>query len=105
MPTYEYVCDACDHQFEEFQSITASPLRKCPECSRRKLRRLIGGGAGFIFKGSGFYSTDYRSEGYREAAKKDKESSTGKTEAKSDKKPETDSGKKSKKGKSKKEAA
>ncbi len=106
MPTYEYVCDACDHQFEEFQSITASPLRKCPECGKRKLRRLIGGGAGFIFKGSGFYSTDYRSDGYKEAAKKDKESSTGKTEAKSDNKSKGESGKKSsKKGKSKKEAA
>ena len=106
MPTYEYVCDACDHKFEEFQSITAPPLRKCPECSRRKLRRLIGGGAGFIFRGSGFYSTDYRSDGYKEAAKKEKEGATGKTEAKSDKKSKAESDKKgSKKDKPKKEAA
>jgi putative FmdB family regulatory protein len=101
MPTYDYVCDACDHGFEEFQSITASPLRKCPECGKLKLRRLIGGGSGFIFKGS-----DYRSEGYKEAAKKDKESSGGKTEAKSDKKSKGKSDKKdSKKSKAKKEAA
>jgi len=68
MPTYDYVCDACDHRFELFQSITAEPARKCPECGRLKLRRLIGPGAAIIFKGSGFYQTDYRSESYKTKA-------------------------------------
>lgn len=72
MPTYEYVCDACEHQFEEFQSITADPLKKCPACKKNKLRRLIGTGAAVIFKGSGFYQTDYRSDSYKKAAKADK---------------------------------
>ena len=72
MPTYEYLCDACAHQFEEFQSITAEPIRKCPKCGRKKLRRLIGPGAAIIFKGSGFYQTDYRSESYKKAASADK---------------------------------
>ena len=72
MPTYDYVCDACDHQFELFQSITADPLRKCPECGRLKLRRLIGPGAAIVFKGSGFYKTDYRSESYKKAAAAEK---------------------------------
>ncbi len=71
MPTYDYVCEACSHEFEHFQSITSSSLRKCPECGERKLKRLIGAGAGLLFKGSGFYITDYRSDGYKEAAKKD----------------------------------
>lgn len=69
MPTYDYVCDACGHSFEEFQSMTAETLEKCPECKKKKLRRLIGGGAAIIFKGSGFYETDYRSESYKEGAK------------------------------------
>lgn len=60
MPTYEYECKSCGHRFEIFQSITASPLRKCPECSTLALRRVIGPGAGIIFKGSGFYETDYK---------------------------------------------
>lgn len=72
MPTYDYVCDACEHQFELFQSITASPKRTCPECGRRKLRRLIGPGAAIVFKGSGFYQTDYRSESYKKAAAAEK---------------------------------
>ncbi len=72
MPTYEYKCDACDHEFEQFQSITAPSRRKCPSCGERKLRRLIGIGAGVIFKGSGFYQTDYRSEDYKKAAEADK---------------------------------
>lgn len=71
MPTYEYICDSCEHQFETFQSITADPLVKCPECGKKKLRRLIGTGAAIIFKGSGFYCTDYRSDSYRQAASKD----------------------------------
>jgi putative FmdB family regulatory protein len=72
MPTYDYVCDACDHKFELFQSITAEAEKKCPECGKRKLRRLIGPGAGFVFKGSGFYQTDYRSESYKKRAEADK---------------------------------
>jgi putative FmdB family regulatory protein len=83
MPHYDYHCDACDHEFEVFQSITADALRKCPECGRLKLRRLIGGGAAIVFKGSGFYQTDYRSESYKKAAAADKspaaKSSNGKT--------------------------
>jgi putative FmdB family regulatory protein len=73
MPTYEYLCGNCSHAFEKFQSITAAPVRKCPECGKMKVRRLIGCGAGIIFKGSGFYETDYRSEGYKKAAKSEKE--------------------------------
>jgi putative FmdB family regulatory protein len=69
MPTYDYQCEECKHSFEEFQSITAAPLRKCPTCGRNSLRRLIGCGAGVIFKGSGFYATDYRSKSYRDKAK------------------------------------
>jgi putative FmdB family regulatory protein len=81
MPTYEYACEACGHQFEQFQSITAAPIRKCPSCGKRKVRRLISGGSGFLFKGNGFYITDYRSEGYKQAAKKDSESASGKSES------------------------
>jgi putative FmdB family regulatory protein len=79
MPTYDYACNACDHQFELFQPITAEPAKKCPKCGRRKLRRLIGGGAAIVFKGSGFYKTDYRSESYKqgEAAEKKSSDSTG----------------------------
>ncbi len=75
MPTYQYQCDACDHEFEEMQSIKDEPLVKCPKCKKKKLRRLIGGGAGLIFKGSGFYITDYRSDSYKSAAKAEQESS------------------------------
>ncbi len=77
MPTYEYQCKNCKHLFEEFQSITAKPLKKCPECKKIKLQRLIGGGAGLLFKGSGFYITDYRSDSYKAAAKKDSGSGSG----------------------------
>jgi putative FmdB family regulatory protein len=62
MPTYEYACESCGYEFEEFQSITAPPLKKCPRCARRALRRLIGAGGGVIFKGNGFYQTDYRTD-------------------------------------------
>ncbi len=79
MPTYEYICDKCGHHFEQFQSISAKPLKTCPEalCPERtwgkgKVKRAISGGAGLIFKGTGFYATDYRSEKYKEAAKKEK---------------------------------
>ena len=78
MPTYEYACTACEYEFEAFHAITADPIRQCPECGEREVERLISGGAGLIFKGSGFYITDYRSDGYKEAAKKDKEAERGK---------------------------
>lgn len=68
MPTYDYICRACEHQFELFQSMNDPVKRKCPKCGKPKLERLIGTGAGVIFKGSGFYQTDYRSEGYKKAA-------------------------------------
>lgn len=74
MPTYDYACAACGHRFEEFQSMSSDPLKKCPECKKNKLERLIGTGAGVIFKGSGFYETDYRGSSYAEDAKKDSES-------------------------------
>ncbi len=74
MPTYEYQCDACQHNFDEFQSFSDPPLKKCPKCGKPKLRRLIGTGAAIIFKGSGFYQTDYRSESYKAAAKAEQES-------------------------------
>lgn len=75
MPTYEYQCNDCDIRFEKFQSITAEPIKQCPECGG-SVRRLISAGGGLIFKGSGFYTTDYRSEGYKKAEKKEKESSS-----------------------------
>jgi len=68
MPTYDYQCQACGHTFDEFQSMSAKPLKKCPACGKLKLKRLIGTGAGVIFKGSGFYETDYRSDSYKKAA-------------------------------------
>jgi len=84
MPTYEYQCDACEHNFDEFQSINDAPLKKCPKCKKQKLRRVFGTGAAVIFKGSGFYQTDYRSESYKSAAKADQETSkpadSGKTD-------------------------
>ncbi|MHC4740795.1 MAG: FmdB family zinc ribbon protein [Planctomycetota bacterium] len=76
MPTYEYVCGECGFELERFQSIMARPLRKCPECGKLKLQRLIGTGAGIIFKGSGFYETDYRSESYKKGAESEKKSET-----------------------------
>ncbi len=81
MPTYDYQCDDCGYTFEEFQSITAEPLTNCPKCQGH-VRRLIGAGNGFLFKGSGFYITDYRSEGY----KNDMQKAEGKSSASDDKK-------------------
>jgi len=69
MPTYEYECEACGATFERFQSITAEPVRRCPQCRRAKVRRLIGAGGGLLFRGSGFYITDYRSSDYQAKAK------------------------------------
>lgn len=105
MPTYEYICTKCGHEFEQFQSMADKPLTKCPseKCAKKKggrgaVKRKMSGGAGLIFKGSGFYITDYRSEGYKQAAKKESESSkpaatdskpSGKTESKPATKSET----------------
>jgi len=98
MPTYDYRCDACGHEFEEWQSFKDDPLTKCPQCGKKKLRRLFGSGAAVIFKGSGFYETDYRSESYKAAAKKDQESgkapaAEGGTAAKTDTNGTADAGK------------
>ncbi len=90
MPTYEYVCESCGHAFEKFQRITEDPIKVCPECSEKKVRRLIGSGAGLIFKGSGFYETDYRSESYKKSAKAETENTTGKTDTATSK-PKADS--------------
>ncbi len=90
MPTYDYVCGACDHKWELFQSIKANAIRKCPDCGRLKARRIIGAGAGIIFKGSGFYQTDYRSDSYKKAAAADKKASTP-SESKSDSGSKSDS--------------
>jgi putative FmdB family regulatory protein len=68
MPTYEYACSKCGHHFEQFQSMRDEPLKKCPKCHKLALKRLIGGGAGLIFKGSGFYITDYKNKGMAKAA-------------------------------------
>ncbi|MDR4507000.1 MAG: zinc ribbon domain-containing protein [Candidatus Brocadiaceae bacterium] len=99
MPTYDYRCDGCGHSFELFQSITADPIKKCSACGEMKARRIIGTGGAIIFKGSGFYQTDYRSEEYKSRAKKECDSArpespvketktnTG-TEAKTEAKPE-----------------
>ena len=88
MPTYDYECDACAHTFELFQSIKDPVKRKCPECGKLKLRRLFGTGAAVVFKGSGFYQTDYRSESYKKGAKAEKEA---KSEGKDKKKGKDDS--------------
>jgi putative FmdB family regulatory protein len=83
MPTYDYVCDSCSHEFEAFESIKADPQKTCPECAQPKLRRKIGAGAAILFKGSGFYQTDYRSESYKKRAEADKpgESKTSSSES------------------------
>ena len=96
MPTYEYRCDACGNTFERFQSMSAAPIRKCPKCGKNKVRRLISAGAGLIFKGSGFYITDYRDKSYTDSAKadtgekgsSDKSDKTDKAEKKSETKAE-----------------
>lgn len=97
MPTYDYVCDACDHKFEQFQSMKEDVLTKCPKCKKKKLRRLFGAGAAVVFKGSGFYQTDYRSESYKKSAAADKSSSGGgdSSGSSSSSTPKSDSGPKS----------
>jgi putative FmdB family regulatory protein len=89
MPTYDYVCGSCGYEFEQFQTITAKPVRKCPRCGREGVKRLIGVGAGIIFRGSGFYETDYRSESYKKAA--ENENKSGSDKAKETKSSSTDS--------------
>lgn len=89
MPTYDYKCNACSHRFEQFQSMKDKPLRKCPECGKSALERLIGTGGAIIFKGGGFYQTDYRSESYKKSAEAESkpaaaEPSDGGTPAKQD---------------------
>ena len=92
MPTYDYLCEACNHEFELFQSIKAEPEKKCPACGKKKLRRLIGPGAALVFKGSGFYKTDYRSETYKKAAAADKPGSSNGGGSSSGGKDNSDSG-------------
>lgn len=99
MPTYEYQCEKCGHGFEAVQSMSAAPLKTCPEdlCAKKKwgrgkVKKQIGAGAGLLFKGGGFYITDYRSEGYKKAAKSD--IAPAKSEAKAEAKPAAKSEKK-----------
>ncbi len=96
MPTYDYRCDACEHEWELFQSIKANPVRKCPECGKLKAKRIIGAGAGIIFKGSGFYQTDYRSKSYKKGAEAAKKASEKKSDSasKDSKSKKSDGGKK-----------
>jgi putative FmdB family regulatory protein len=109
MPTYEYACQKCGHEFEALQSMSAAPMKICPKdlCPQKKwgrglVKKKISAGAGLLFKGSGFYITDYRSEGYKQSAKKDSgtpapaggESKPAKSEAKPAAKPETKPAKK-----------
>jgi putative FmdB family regulatory protein len=84
MPTYEYQCSACEHRFEQFQSMKDKPLKTCPSCKKAKLERLIGTGGAIIFKGGGFYQTDYRSESYKKSAEADKAPSSASEGSKSD---------------------
>lgn len=81
MPTYEYECDGCGHAFEEFQYFSDDALTNCPQCKKDKLRRLFGTGAAVIFKGSGFYETDYRSESYKSGEKAEKPADTSSKES------------------------
>ena len=85
MPTYDYRCESCGHELEIFQSMSESPKRKCPACGRLKLRRQIGTGAGVIFKGSGFYQTDYRSKSYRDGAASERKARENSTSAAAEK--------------------
>jgi putative FmdB family regulatory protein len=85
MPTYEYVCPKCHHEFEQFQSMNDAPLKKCPKCKKTGLKRLIGGGAGLIFKGTGFYITDYKNK--KGPEKSGGDSTPAKTETKTESKP------------------
>ena len=81
MPTYDYKCNKCKHSFELFQHITEKPIKKCPACRKMGVERIIGSGGAIIFKGSGFYQTDYRSEEYKSRVKKESESTKPDTKA------------------------
>lgn len=81
MPTYDYECDSCGHTWEMFQRIVEDPIKKCPECNKKKARRLFGTGSAVMFKGSGFYETDYRSESYKKGEKAAKDASSGKSDS------------------------
>lgn len=106
MPTYEYICRTCEHEFDVFQSMTESPKRKCPKCGKNALERKIGLGAAILFKGSGFYQTDYRSESYKKAAEAEKPAKAeAKSETKSEAKPDPKPAKESKKSDAKPKAA
>ncbi len=103
MPTYEYACPKCGHEFEQFQSMRDEPLKKCPKCKKTGVKRLVGGGAGLIFKGTGFYITDYKNKsggkeggGDKKPAESKPAASDGKSSAPSTSpaKPVSDSGKK-----------
>ena len=85
MPTYEYKCTACGHAFERFQSMSAEPIKRCPQCGKSKVKRLIGTGAGLIFKGSGFYITDYRDQSYKDKAKAESGTTDGAAATKTEK--------------------
>lgn len=76
MPTYEYECGGCGHEWELFQKMTARPAKKCPKCKKAKARKLLSTGGGMLFKGAGFYTTEYRSESYKKAAAADKPASS-----------------------------
>ena len=76
MPTYDYECDGCGHKFEAFQAMVDDVFTKCPKCKKKKLRRLFGAGAAVMFKGTGFYTTDYRSDSYKKSADADKKASS-----------------------------
>ncbi|MDA7918363.1 MAG: zinc ribbon domain-containing protein [Mariniblastus sp.] len=83
MPTYDYICDACEHAWELFQKITDDPVKKCPECGKKKAVRQFGTGAAIMFKGSGFYETDYRSDSYKKSAEADKSKKSDSKDSKS----------------------
>ena len=100
MPTYDYECSACGYTLEIFQGINDPVKKKCPECGKLKLQRQFGTGAAIVFKGSGFYQTDYRSDGYKKAAKADKKKSEG-GDSKTKKSSESKASKKSESAKSK----
>ena len=91
MPTYDYICDSCGHEFEAYESIKSDPQRLCPACAKESLRRKIGPGAAILFKGSGFYQTDYRSDSYKSAAKADKPPDAAKSDSSSSSSTKTES--------------
>lgn len=91
MPTYDYRCKACGHTFELFQMMSAGLKRKCPQCGKLTLKRLIGTGSAVVFKGGGFYETDYRSDSYKKGRKAEQDAAKP---SKKDEKKKGDSGKK-----------